>query len=341
MCVSKWDRDSGPLKNILINRQSRAIARLDEEVISYRSRADSALLGFCDSRKSRDLLERVKRLVEIRTHIVTEIEKYISTFSAPQCRKICDLMHQMLPRELRDEVYNFIHKQPLITSAIFYDAWPKAAVAGNTDTFTPAVFADWHFQDCARMWDTRFLGAQMTEEFGHSWFGNVTFTFRDMGRFSRLLEETRRAEIFERMRNVSVYPRGLESLECFTELSSNTNINICLDSVSWRFCPLAGRHNFDNWEEDPTKVPDLSTSLVVLRQLVDRGLNVTISFVPGRALDPFASPDPKMKLSFAVRRSDLTIVQCAERLTGLGIACGPNEDHFLTKLLVDHTASQE
>ena len=57
-------------------------------------------------------LEHLQKNIErSQKHLSDELDAYIATYVAPECRALCDVIHQHLPRELRDMTYQYLLSQ--------------------------------------------------------------------------------------------------------------------------------------------------------------------------------------------------------------------------------------
>jgi len=280
-----------------------------------------------------DLHERLKCLARIRAYVLTKLNEYIATFTAPQCREICALVQQYLPLELRYMIYSFIHEQPYVTSEDFRNARSNAATPRALKTFTSAIYADQYHHKYVEVVDAKFLGAETIEEFIKSWFGEATFVSSNMTNLSELLDETRRVGISKCLKNLIVRPARSDSLKCLMAFGPDTKINIHLRPSYWR-SPLSLKQGaMDLYSECHGTIPDVSKALLILRKLIDNRVIVTFTFESWNADDPTRS--------FEVKRADLSVSEWAERLTDLNVACGPNERHFLTKVPAGQTVEQD
>jgi len=230
------------------------------------------------SKSDKGAFEHLQKNIErSQNHLSHELDSYIATRVAPECRALCDVIQQLLPRELRDMIYQYLLSQSdiLIERTDFL---PSTSLESSR----PQLF------DSPCLLDPRFCNEYMRRELFEAWYKFSTFQFTRNSLVNTFLSKDLWGldlPVYQLVRNleIDIWPRGcmldtdleygraeIALLACLATIRKGAKITF----------PIETRPHTEIWHSSEQQIQRflqiLSTIFPLARKLLGMGHRVTI-----------------------------------------------------------------
>ncbi|KAF2849508.1 hypothetical protein T440DRAFT_499712 [Plenodomus tracheiphilus IPT5] len=137
----------------------RAFRDADEEIEQAWSKCNNATKG-----ESSKLHRQVAKWIAENESRNAELRKMIAPQAQKSCHSLCDRVYFDLPREIRDNIYSFLHSHDTIYVGPEYFGQTKQPCESDRG---------------AHYWDVEFVGEEIQRELIESWYRTTLFYFYD------------------------------------------------------------------------------------------------------------------------------------------------------------------
>lgn len=153
----------------------KAIQNTDEEIAKVRLnlikinlRPEYPLADYGRTRPPPSVIEeayeRLAKLITENESRTAELCRMVAPHAKKSCRSLCDRIYYDLPREMRDNIYGFLHGHETIYVGPEYFGQTKQPCETDRD---------------AHYWDLEFVGEDIQREIIESWYRTTLFYFYD------------------------------------------------------------------------------------------------------------------------------------------------------------------